>query len=133
MRVLGIDYGSVRVGLSLGDTETRLASPWTVVPHEGALALCARIHDIILREQVGAIVVGVPRPLRDPTYENEQVREVRKFIKNLAGLGIPIHEEDEVMSSGLAARQAQEMGEKGKRDDLAAAVILQSWPDRLRG
>jgi len=130
MRILGIDYGAKRVGLALGDTESRIATPWSVVPNEGALALLSRIHDVVTREQVGAIVVGIPKPLRAPKTENDQVREVRKFIEGLSSLGVVVHEEDEAMSSGLAARQAQEMGEKGKRDDLAAAVILQTWLDR---
>lgn len=130
MRVLGIDYGASRVGLALGDTESKIATPWNVVPNEGALALIEKLHDVIAQEQVKAVVIGIPRPLRHPKTENEQVREVRKFIGGLAGLGVEVHEEDEAMSSGLAARQAQEMGEKGKRDDLAAAAILQTWLDR---
>lgn len=130
MRVLGIDYGAKRVGLALGDTETKIASPWSVVPNEGALALLAKLHAVITEEQVKTVVIGIPRPLRAPDVENDQVREVRKFVEGLSGLGIEVHEENEAMSSGLAARQAQEMGEKGKRDDLAAAVILQTWLDR---
>lgn len=130
MRILGIDYGSKHVGIAIGDTESKIATPWSVLPNEGSLALLARIHDLATQEQVGAIVVGVPRPLRHPKTENDQVRDVRKFMEGLSGLGVEIHEENEVMSSGLAARQAQEMGEKGKRDDLAAAAILQSWLDR---
>ena len=31
MRVLGLDYGDRRIGVALGDTESRIASPWTVV------------------------------------------------------------------------------------------------------
>ena len=130
MRFLGIDYGSKRVGVALGDTETKIATPWTVIPNEGALALLSRIHELAIQEQVKGIVVGIPLSLRSPKTENDQVREVKKFVEGLSGLGLEIHEENEVMSSGLAARQAQEMGQKGKRDDLAAAVILQGWLDR---
>lgn len=130
MRILGIDYGAKRVGLALGDTESKIATPWSVVPNEGALALLAKLQAVITEEQVKGVVIGIPRPLRSPNMENDQVREVRKFIEGLSGLGVDVHEEDETMSSGLAARQMQEMGEKGKRDDLAAAVILQTWLDR---
>ena len=31
MRVLSLDYGSARLGVALGDTETRIASPWCVL------------------------------------------------------------------------------------------------------
>lgn len=132
MRILGIDYGEKRVGIALGDTESGIATPWGVVPNEGSLALLARIHDIVERDLVGAIVIGIPRPLRDASMENEQVLAVRSFMGGLEGLGIPVHEEDEALSSRLAARQAEEMGEREKRDDLAAANILQTWLDKVR-
>lgn len=126
-RVLGIDYGSKRVGVALGDTDSKVASPWGVAPNEGALALVARIKEIVDRDEVGTIVVGIPRPLRDTSAENEQVRAVRTFIESLKGLGVEVVEADETLTSRLAARQAQEMGEMEKRDDLAAAAILQTW------
>lgn len=141
-RVLGIDYGSKRVGLALGDTDSRVASPWGVVPNEGTLALIARIKEIVDRDEVKTIVVGIPRPLRDTSAENEQVRAVRNFVASLKGLGLAVHEADETLTSQLAARQAQEihppepgrrrgMGEKEKCDDLAAAAILQGWLDSV--
>jgi putative Holliday junction resolvase len=130
MRILGIDYGSKRVGVALGDTESKIATPWSVLPNEGALALLAKIHDIVERDMVSEIVIGIPRPLKDSKIENDQIREVRKFMVGLEGLGLPLHEEDEALSSKLAARQVADAGEKGKRDDLAAAAILQTWLDR---
>lgn len=130
MRVLGIDYGSARVGLALGDTDSRIATPWNVVPNEGTLAVLAHIHEIVERDRVEAIVIGVPRPLSNASSENAQVRETQEFIEAVRGLNIPIHEENEAMSSGLAARHVQEIGERRKRDDLAAAAILQTWLDR---
>ena len=130
MRVLGIDYGEKRVGVALGDTDSKIASPWGTIPNEGSLALLAKLHEIVARDLVEAIVVGIPKPLRNRNRENAQVREVRKFLEGLKGLGVAVHEEDETMTSKLAASQALEMGERDKRDDLAAANILQSWLDR---
>lgn len=130
MRVLGIDYGSKHVGVALGDTEAKIASPWTVFTGDSRLDVLRKIHEIAARERVETIVVGVPRPLGDRDLENEQVMEIRAFIKDLGAQGIPVVEEDEVLSSRLAASQMRDRGEKGKRDDLAAATILQSWLDR---
>jgi putative holliday junction resolvase len=130
MRILGIDYGEKRVGLAIGDTDSKIATPWGTLPNEGALALIAKIHEIVTRDLVKKIVVGIPRPLRDSSKENAQVKEVRKFIDGLNGLGVPVVEQDETLSSQLAAKQAQEMGEREKRDDLAAAAILQTWLDK---
>jgi putative Holliday junction resolvase len=130
MRVLGIDYGSKRVGLALGDTETRLASPWGLIPNDGFDRLSDRISEVIDRDEVEMIVIGVPHPLRDPSFENEQVREVREFIEVLKHTGIQIQTADETLTSKIAARQSKQAGSSGKRDDLAAAAILQGWLDR---
>lgn len=130
MRVLGIDYGAKRVGLALGDTETKIATPWTIIPNEGTVALLARIHEVVLREEIRTIVVGVPRPLARPQSASPQTREVLTFVEAVRRLGTPVTIEDEALSSRLAARQTQEMQKKGKRDDLAAAVILQTWLER---
>ena len=141
MRALGIDHGSKRVGLALGDTESRVASPWGVITEPDPLALLARIHDVIARDMVEAIVVGIPKSLKDHAHQNAQTHEIKKFIEAIKGLGLPVHEVSEVMSSKLAATQMEdahpvERGRKRgagaleKRDDLAAANILQTWLDR---
>jgi len=132
MRVLGIDYGSRHVGVALGDTETRVASPWEVITTDSRLDLMRRIHEIVELEKIGTIVVGVPQPLRDRTRETDQAKEIRSFIEDLKAQGVPIVEADESLSSKLAASQMRERGESGKRDDLAAAAILQSWLDGAR-
>ena len=130
MRVLGIDYGSRRVGLAIGDTESCIASAWGIITWDDQLTLLARIHDVVKRDLVELIVIGIPRPLRQSGQENDQVRSIRKFIEDLSGLGCRVVEQDETMSSQLAVRYTQEMGEKGKRDDLAAVAILQTWLDK---
>ncbi len=130
MRLFGIDFGDARVGVALGDTESRIASPWAVISEPDRLALLARLHDMAQRDLVEGFVVGIPRPLKDSSQQNKQVLHVKKFVEDLKRLSLPVYEEDEAMSSQLAARQSREQGEKGKRDDLAAAVILQSWFDR---
>lgn len=130
MRVLGIDYGAKRVGLALGDTESRIANAWGTINNEGALALLAKIHEIVQRDLVEQIVIGIPRPLKDSSHVNAQVIEIRQFIEHLNGLGLSVHEQDEALTSRMAARQAAELGEREKRDDLAAANILQTWLDK---
>ncbi|MBU2613094.1 Holliday junction resolvase RuvX [Patescibacteria group bacterium] len=132
MRVLGIDFGGKRVGVALGDTESCIASPWAELPGEDRLDLLRRIHEIAEREGVGTIVVGVPRPLGKQSRETNQAKTIRAFIEDVKAQGLPVVEADETLSSKLAATQQRERGESGKRDDLAAAAILQSWLDRGR-
>ncbi len=129
MRVLGLDYGSRRIGVALGDDESKIASPWGVITYDDRLDALVRIHDIATRDLVDAIVIGVPHLTKDTSKITEQMKEARAFIEDVKRWGLPVHEADETMSSKLAATQMRERGEKGKRDDLAAAAILQSWLD----
>lgn len=131
MRLLGIDYGSARVGVALGDTETRIASPWRVIHNGDVEETIDRIGEIARQERVEGLVLGVPHPLGDPTRETDQAKEIREFATKLARLKLPIEEADESLTSALAKQQAAEMGEYKKRDDLAAAAILQMYLDRL--
>jgi putative Holliday junction resolvase len=130
MRVLGLDHGARRIGIALGDTESRIASPWGVITYDDRLDMLARIHDIAVRDLVETIVVGVPHLTRRRGQETEQMNEARAFVEDVKRWGLPVHEEDETLTSKLAAGQVREMGGKGKRDDLAAVAILQSWLDR---
>lgn len=130
MRVLGIDYGAARIGIALGDTESCIASPWKILDGRDRKTLMQELIQIIQAERVEALVVGMPRRLHDQAEESTQTQEVRAFIFGLHELALPVFEENETWSTQLAARQMKDRGEKGKRDDLAAAVILQSYLDR---
>lgn len=129
MRLLGVDYGSVRVGLALGDTETGLAGPWNVLSPKSEQHLIELLQEVIKQEKIDRVVVGVPYPASDQTRETDQTRLIRRFVQKLADRGLDVVEQNESHSSRLAAKQVIEMGERGKRDDLAAAAILQGYLD----
>lgn len=133
MRVIGLDYGSRRTGVALGDTETRLASPWAVIESSDHAEVTRKVQELVAREQVDRVIVGIPKPLAGGDEENAQVKECRAFIERLRSVGLVVEDVNEALTSRLAAAQMHERGEKGKRDDLAAAVILQSWLDRISG
>lgn len=130
MRILGIDFGAKRIGLALGDTEARLASPWAVLRYDHRNDAVREIKKIIEAEKIEKIVVGMPYPFIGPERETEQIKLVRGFMDDLRVLGLAMEEADERLSSQLAIRFMHERGEKGKRDDLAAAAILQTWLDK---
>lgn len=130
MRLIGLDYGSARIGVALGDTETRVASPWNVIINDSIEDTVQRLQDLMKREKAEAVIVGIPRPLSDQSRETEQAKEIRVFIEDLKKAGFTVFEENETLTSKIAADQVKEMGQKGKRDDLAAAAILQGYLDR---
>ena len=131
MRILGLDYGSARIGVALGDDVTRVATPWNVIVNEDIEDVLLRLHELTARESVEKIVVGIPRPLSDQQRETDQAKEIKTFIGKLKMDGFDVLEQNETLSSKVAADQVKEMGGRGKRDDLAAAAILQSYLDGL--
>jgi putative Holliday junction resolvase len=131
--ILGIDYGSSKVGLALGDSETKLASPFKVIA-PGDLFL--EIERLIERPGLGLAVMGLPVGLN--SQETEQTKEVRQFAKDLAEkISIPLVFEDERLSSAAAkqvGRASPTKREARSGDDAVAAMyILQSYLDRTYG
>ncbi|MCY3656695.1 MAG: Holliday junction resolvase RuvX [Chloroflexi bacterium] len=125
MRWLGVDPGSVRVGLAACDPEERVAVPIEIVP---ATAAFPAIRAIVRREEIGGIVIGLPRTLEG--VEGEAARAARKLGDRLARLELPIEYEDERLTS-VAAERGAPRGESA--DDIAAALLLQQFIDRRRG
>ncbi len=130
MRLLGLDYGSARIGVALGDTETRLASPWRVIAAKDQAKALVELELLAREEGIDGFVIGIPRPLADQSRITDQAQTIRAFAEKLQARGWKTFEENETLSSAQAASMMQERQERGKRDDLAATVILQSYLDR---
>jgi putative Holliday junction resolvase len=130
MRLLGIDYGERKIGVALGDTETRVASPWVIIENQGHGEVIKQIKLICEREGVERVVLGIPKMLRDTSDENEQIRSIRRFADDLRKENIPVDEENEVFTSAQAQQYMRETGYKGEDDDTAAAIMLQTYLDR---
>lgn len=134
-RYLGLDYGGRRVGVALSDPGAIIAQPLDTLIVNGIADAVVQVCAIITEHDVIAVVVGLPLSLSGK--ESETTEEVRKFAERLRNsCSIPVHFEDERLSS----RQAEMIlhshgkkikGNKGKIDRISAAVILQSYLDRL--
>lgn len=128
MKYLGIDFGLRRVGLALGDTETRVAVPIeTVLMDE---KIWDRLGKLVREESIQELVVGMPRSLRDAGVHGEIATLTHDFIDECKSrFAMPVHEEDERFSTALANRLLKTHSKKD-RDSVAAAAILQSYLDR---
>lgn len=131
MRMLGLDIGTARIGVAIGDTETRLASPWgTIVARPEDRAFFA-LQNLIKEEGIERLIIGLPQLLRDRTQATGQQKQIQEWAKRFQDASpIEVIFEDETLSTALAARWQHEQEQKGKRDDLAALAILQSYLDR---
>lgn len=78
-RILGVDYGSRRIGFSLSDPLGLIAQPIEAMKND--FSLFAGLKQLILREKVQLIVVGLPLNLKG--QYTLQAEEVKKFIERL--------------------------------------------------
>ncbi len=134
-RIVGIDYGSRRIGLALSDDGQTLASPRTVAHGEGALY--RELERLFAEESVERLVVGLPLNM-DGTV-GPKAKEVLAFKERLEKrFGIPVDTSDERLSTVQAEDAMREAGlsfaKRARRvDKVAAQILLQAYLDRRRG
>lgn len=131
MTIMGLDVGMERIGIALGDDMLRIASPWGVVSTKPEGRCFEQLHELIKKEGVEKVIIGMPKLLQMRDQATEQQRWIEAWSGKLYdALGIEYVFEDETLSTQLAQRWQIEQGGKGKRDDLAAVAILQGYFDR---
>ncbi|MHC4575142.1 MAG: Holliday junction resolvase RuvX [Planctomycetota bacterium] len=132
MRYLAIDYGAKRVGLAICDRAETVASPLGVI--EGHKDLTEKIADVVRKEDVGAVVLGLPLNMDDSA--GPQAKLVIQFGEQLQKLlNVPVHFQDERLSSfgaeqKLAPAEFSRRKKKKHLDAVAAAEILQAFLER---
>jgi len=136
MRCLGLDLGDRWIGVALSDPGGILASPFSIIERIDDGQAIAAIADIINKEQVGKIVVGLPLSL-DGTLSG-QAEKVRDFTEKLSEhIKTPVEFRDERLTTVMAQRLKRASGGKKGRgktryDSQAAAIILQNYLDEGR-
>lgn len=132
---VGVDVGTVRVGVAVSDPDGILATPVETVPRDGAgQADLARVVEIV-RER-GAVVVYVGLPTHLSGREGSAAAGVRTYGGTLARAVAPVDVRlvDERMTTVTAHRALHASGRPGRRhrqvvDQAAAVVILQGALD----
>jgi putative holliday junction resolvase len=136
-RLLGLDWGEVRIGLALSDETQTLATPLqTLVRRRGKRFPMARFMELVGDHQPTGMVVGLP--LTGEGEEEDSATSARELAGELAKRsGLPVELWDERMSTARALAAIREQGgsTRGRREDvdaLAAAVLLQHYLDARR-
>lgn len=127
MKILGIDHGLKRVGLAMGDTETKIATPFGLIIVENQEQLLNEIKKIVTSEAVDVVVVGEPLGLMG--QDTTQSKIINEFVDQLKEQKLVVVLSDERYSS-LRADEAIESGSKKSRDELAALYMLQDYLDK---
>jgi putative Holliday junction resolvase len=133
-RALGLDLGSVRIGVATSDPGRVIASPYDVISRGKDHATDhAAITAAVLDTEAAVVVVGLPKNLSGK--ETAAAQAVRAEVDELrAALAVPVVFWDERLSTVTAQRSLIAGGMRRKQrkdnvDKVAAAVILQSWLD----
>jgi putative Holliday junction resolvase len=132
-RLIGIDYGTRRIGIAICDPLRIIASARQTVPNSPAFFVT--LEKMISDNDVEAIVVGMPYNLKGE--KSTKALEVEEFIEQIKRhCRIEVIEWDERWTSVTAHETQIMMGvkkkdrqNKSKIDEMAAALILQSYLD----
>ena len=136
MRFMGIDPGSKRVGLALGDDESGFASPHKTLQRQDDASLLRDLIDEAVAQGVGSVVLGLP--LRMSGLEGPEAKRARALGKALEQRGnLQVILWDERFTTVSAERQLRDSGLRGAKkkdliDQAAATVLLQSYLDARR-
>lgn len=124
MKILGIDYGSKRVGIAIADTETGIAFPKAVISNDKFLL--GELKKMVVG--VDRIIFGESRNLKGE--ENPIYKEAENFKKLLEReTGIDVIYEPEFFSTYQATRI---QGDSDMIDASAAAIVLQSYIEKMK-
>lgn len=140
MRILGLDYGSVTVGMAISDPLGITAQALETIerPAENKLRrTLARITELVEEYQVQRIVLGFPKNMNNTVGERGQkTLEFKSQLERRTGL--PVVMWDERLTTVAADRSLMETGVRRENrkqviDQIAAVFILQGYLDLNSG
>lgn len=138
MRILGIDHGTVRIGLALSDELGLAAHPLKTLDTSPAVE--KEIAEIVKQKRVTGVVLGLP--LRMDGHRGEAAARVEAFADRLRKAlqhEVPVEFVDERLTSVAAERSLGLEGKQKSReekklvDQVAAVAILQDYLNTRAG
>ena len=134
-RVLGLDWGTSRIGVAISDETRLVATPLGVLTRRTGRRLpLDQFLTIVTREQPVGLVVGLP--LDDHGREGDSARAAREMgVTFAARAGLPLDWIDESFTTARVLEIQRELGRRPQphdRDALAAAELLQRWLEKSK-
>ena len=136
-RRLGIDVGTVRIGVAVSDPDGILATPVETVRRDRGDGHLRRLIKLVRELDIVEIVVGLPRTLADRAGASaDDAVALAAAVAGRVG-SVPVRLADERLTTVSAARSLREAGvrarqQRGMIDQAAAVAILQGWLDQRR-
>ncbi len=132
--LIGFDFGERRIGVAVGETSTRIASPIGAIDEPANEPRFKAIEALVREWQPAGFVVG--RPRHDDGSEHAVAKLAEKFARRLeARFALPVAFVDETLTSAVAADSLRGTRTRARRpsdvDAMAATLILQSFLDEM--
>ena len=132
-RMIGIDYGLSKVGLSISDPLKIISIPLTVIKYKNNNELLKILQEIATENDVDSFVIGYPLNMNNK--KNKMTELVDDFYQELRNMNFNVFLQDERLSSESAKKIMHEQniktGENKEQIDLiASTIILQSFLDK---
>ena len=135
MRCLGLDLGSKTLGISISDMTNCIASVYKTIffKDEDYNSLIEPLREIIEKEDVGTIVLGLPKNMNNSLGPRAMITlDFKEMLENI--FSIPVIMEDERLTSVISnniliSANVSRNKRKKKVDGMAAVIILQSYLD----
>ena len=136
-RRLGIDVGTVRIGVAVSDPDGILATPVETVRRDRGGGHLRRLATLVGELDIVEIVVGLPRTLADRAGASADDAVALATALGARVGSVPVRLADERLTTVSAARSLREAGvrareQRGMIDQAAAVAILQGWLDQRR-
>ena len=131
--LLAFDFGVRRIGVAVGESSTRIASPLGAIESEANEIRFREIGKLVDEWQPAGFIVG--RPKHADGSEHAIAKLAEKFGRRLSvRYALPVIFVDETLSSATAEASLRGVRTRAKRrsdvDALAATIILQSYLDQ---
>ena len=132
-RLIGIDFGLSKVGLSISDPLKIISIPLKVIKYKNRKELLSKLQEIALENDVKSFVIGYPLNMNNK--KNEMTKLVDDFFVELKNLNFNVFLQDERLSSESAKKIMREQNiktgnNKEHIDLIASTIILQSFLDK---
>jgi putative Holliday junction resolvase len=133
-RALGLDLGSKRIGVAVGDRSGTIASPLLVLQRSGSTR---RDHEaiakLVIEEEADVVVVGLPLNMNGSSGPAAKAAiDEAEALATVVGVPVVTFDERRTTVTADQAMMEAKMRAQARRrivDKIAAAVMLQNWLD----
>lgn len=130
-RVAGIDYGTVRIGVAIGDLEVCMASPYENYNRRSEKLDAEYFQQLAREERLVRWVVGLPVHLSgDESQKSHEARQFGKWLSELTGLPVDFYDERYTSAQAEEMLQGANLTKKRRKarlDQLAAQIMLTAY------